>query len=107
LVAEGRDMGTVVFPRAEAKFFLTASAEERARRRWRELLPSRPELTLVEVLEDMARRDQRDAQRSLSPLKPAPDALVVDTTQLDEDAVLELLAGRVRDLLAQANKQFL
>lgn len=107
LVAEGRDMGTVVFPRAEAKFFLTASPEERARRRLRELLPTRPELTLAEVLGDMAQRDQRDAQRSLSPLRPAPDAVVVDTTALDEDAVLALLAQRVRGLLAGSDKQFL
>lgn len=107
LVAEGRDMGSVVFPQAEAKFFLTASPTERARRRWRELRPTRPELTLDEVLNDMAQRDQRDAQRSLSPLRPAPDAVVVDTTDLDEDAVLALLVQRVRTLLNQAGKQFL
>lgn len=98
LVAEGRDMGSVVFPDARAKFFLTASATERARRRLAQLAPARPGLTLETVMADMASRDQRDARRSLSPLKPAPDALVVDSTELDEDAVTALLARRVREL---------
>lgn len=98
LVAEGRDMGSVVFPGAQAKFFLTASARERARRRLAQLASARPGLTLETVMADMAERDRRDARRSLSPLKPAPDALVVDTTELDENAVTALLARRVRGL---------
>lgn len=102
LVAEGRDMGTVVFPGAEAKFFLNASPQERARRRLRELQPLQPGLTLEAVLADMAGRDQRDAARSLSPLKPALDALVVDTTELDQDQVLGLLMEKVRVLAGRS-----
>jgi cytidylate kinase len=98
LVAEGRDMGTVVFPGAEAKFFLNASPAERARRRLLELRPSQPELTLEAVLADMAGRDQRDAARALSPLMPAPDAVMVDTTALSQDQVLALLLEKVRGL---------
>lgn len=94
LVAEGRDMGSVVFPGAQAKFFLTASPEERARRRLLELLPKQPGLTLEAVRADMAARDQKDAQRALSPLAPAPDAQVLDTSGLDlEQVVAALLAG--------------
>ncbi|MFH1060861.1 MAG: (d)CMP kinase [Pseudomonadota bacterium] len=100
LVAEGRDMGSVVFPAAQAKFFLTASAEERARRRLAQLAGSRPDLTLAAVLADLAERDERDARRSLSPLKPAADAVMVDTTPLSEDAVIARLARRVRALQA-------
>lgn len=98
LVAEGRDMGTVVFPRAEAKFFLTADDRERARRRWLELKDERPELTLDEVLQEMRRRDERDASRKLSPLQPAPGAEVVDTTGLSPEEVVKLLAEKVRKI---------
>jgi len=91
LVAEGRDMGTVVFPQAEWKFFLTASAEERARRRHRELAGAGHEDSLHSVLEAQNRRDEQDRKRSLSPLKPAPDAVVVDTTEMTIDEVVEHL----------------
>lgn len=96
LVAEGRDMGTVVFPRAEAKFFLTASETERARRRWLELTQRGQQVELDEVLGDMRRRDRRDAQRSLSPLRPASDAVVLDTTDHGLPEVVEILAQAVR-----------
>lgn len=96
LVTEGRDMGTVVFPGAEAKFFLTATNEERARRRLRDLLPSQPEMTLEEVLKDMRLRDKRDTNRKLSPLRPAQGALVVDTTELGQDEVVTVLMKHVR-----------
>jgi cytidylate kinase len=99
LVAEGRDMGTVVFPEAEMKFFLTADPAERARRRWLELKPSRPELSLDEVAADMIARDERDSRRALAPLKPAADALVVDTTALSEEQVLALMLGQARECL--------
>ncbi len=99
LVAEGRDMGTVVFPQAEVKFFLTAEPAERARRRWLELKPSRPGLTLDEVRADLDQRDERDSRRALAPLKPAADAMVVDTTTLDEDEVLTLLMANARQKL--------
>ncbi len=98
LVAEGRDMGTVVFPRAEVKFFLTASDDERARRRHRELRQTRPEITLEQVAREMALRDQRDARRDLSPLAPAPDAIVIDSDDLDLDQV-------VRRMLAEVNSR--
>ncbi|MCB2189228.1 MAG: (d)CMP kinase [Deltaproteobacteria bacterium] len=97
LVAEGRDMGTVVFPGAEVKFFLTATDAERAQRRWRELSPTRPELSLAEVARDMAARDERDAHRAVAPLAPAPDARVVDTTGLGLDQALALLLAVVRE----------
>jgi len=96
LVAEGRDMGTVVFPRAEVKFFLTATDEVRARRRLRDLLPAKPGLALEEVLKDMRQRDRRDATRKHSPLRPAPDAVVVDTTNLKLQEVVEVLLEKVR-----------
>ncbi len=96
LVAEGRDMGTVVFPQAELKFFLTASDQERARRRLLQLAPANPGLTLEEVLADMRQRDSRDSGRSLAPLKPAADALLLDTSSLDEDQVVDFLLARAR-----------
>ncbi len=96
LVAEGRDMGTVVFPEAEVKFFLTASDQERARRRYQELKPGRPELTLAEVAREMAERDQRDAGRSLAPLAPAREAVIIDSTDLDIDQVVSLMLAEVR-----------
>jgi len=102
LVAEGRDMGTVVFPGAEAKFFLNASPRERARRRLLELQPRQPGLTLEAVLADMAGRDQRDAARSLSPLMPAADALEVDTTARSQGQVLQTLLERVQSLARRA-----
>ncbi|MBI4799975.1 MAG: (d)CMP kinase [Desulfarculus sp.] len=102
LVAEGRDMGTVVFPRAEAKFFLNASPAERARRRFRELGAQQPGLILEDVLADLNQRDQRDASRALSPLRPAADATLVDTTLLDQAQVLALLLEKVRALAGRA-----
>jgi cytidylate kinase len=102
LVAEGRDMGSVVFPGAQVKFFLTASNEERARRRLLQLQPGQPGLTLEQVLAEMAARDQRDAGRKLSPLRPAPDAVIVDTSDLDEAQVVQALLERVGRARAEA-----
>ena len=96
LVAEGRDMGSVVFPRAEAKFFLTASPRERARRRWRELSAQDPSLTLAEVEADLSERDRRDTRRSLSPLQKAADALLVDSTAMDLEEVIGTMLREVR-----------
>jgi cytidylate kinase len=95
LVAEGRDMGTVVFPQAEAKFFLTARDEERARRRLLQIKDSQPQATLEQVLADLKQRDRRDRGRKVAPLKPAPDALVVDTTDMNEDEVVTTLLAEV------------
>jgi cytidylate kinase len=82
LVADGRDMGTVVFPDAPLKFFLTASAEERAERRYKQLIAKGESVSLPRLLADIRERDQRDSNRDVSPLVPAEDAIVIDTTAL-------------------------
>lgn len=88
-VLEGRDIGTVVFPGAQVKFFLTASDEARAQRRWAELSEKGLAVNLDGVLADQRRRDKDDSERAIAPLKAAPDAIRVDTTGLDLDAVVE------------------
>ena len=88
-VLEGRDIGTVVFPDAQVKFFLTASAEARAGRRHAELAEKGLPVPFEEVLADQRRRDKDDSERAIAPLKAAPDALVVDTTGLDLEEVVE------------------
>ena len=88
-VLEGRDIGTVVFPDAEVKFFLTASDAARAQRRHAELAEKGIQVPLEEVLADQQRRDKDDTERAISPLRPAPDAVRVDTTGLDLDEVVE------------------
>jgi len=95
LVADGRDMGTVVFPDADAKIFLTASAEERARRRCKQLNEKRISVKFEDVLADIQVRDERDASRSVAPLQPAKDADLLDTSELDIPATIE----RLRDIL--------
>jgi cytidylate kinase len=80
LVADGRDMGTVVFPDAELKVFLTASAEERAQRRYRQLIAAGDAVSLPRLVSDIEARDRRDTERAVSPLRPAAEAVVVDTT---------------------------
>jgi cytidylate kinase len=99
-VLEGRDIGTVVFPDADVKVFLTASAEERARRRHAELRAKGEEVALEEVLADQARRDRDDSQRAVAPLRPAADAVQVDTTGLTLQAVVDRLAETVVARLA-------
>ncbi|MET0532945.1 MAG: (d)CMP kinase [Steroidobacter sp.] len=98
LVADGRDMGTVVFPAAALKIYLTASAEERARRRYNQLKDKGLDANLAALSLDIAERDRRDASRPIAPLKPADDALIVDSTSMTIDAVLarvlELAAAR-------------
>lgn len=88
LVADGRDMGTVVFPDADTKIFLTASQEERARRRYNQLKKQGISASLGALLDELARRDERDANRAVAPLRPAPDATVVDTTGMSIEEVL-------------------
>lgn len=95
LVADGRDMGTVVFPDAGLKIFLTASAEERARRRHKQLKDQGLGGTLTNLLNEIAERDERDARRSVAPLVPADDAITVDTTGMAVEAVLSVLMDRV------------
>jgi len=93
LVADGRDMGTVVFADAAAKVFLTASAEARAERRYKQLIEKGNSASLTDLVADMQARDARDTTRAVAPLKPAPDALLLDTTHMDiESAVRAVLA---------------
>jgi cytidylate kinase len=99
-VLEGRDIGTVVFPEADAKFFLTATPEERARRRHAELQGKGDPQPLAEVLADQLRRDRDDSERAVAPLRPAEDALVIDTSGLSLEAVVERLASEVDRRLA-------
>ncbi len=99
-VLEGRDIGSVVFPDADLKFFVTASAEERAARRFAELEARGQPADLAQVLADQRKRDEDDSRRAIAPLKPAPDALIVDTTHLSLDAVVEDLVARTRSRMA-------
>ena len=89
LVADGRDMGTVVFPDAKLKVYLTATAQERARRRYEQLKSKGYNANLAALLEDIKARDDRDMNRSVAPLKPAEDALVIDSTTLSIDEVVK------------------
>lgn len=95
LVADGRDMGTVVFPDAAVKIFLDASADERARRRLNQLRKAGIEANIAALREEIRERDVRDRNRSVSPLKPADDAVTIDTTELSVAAVL----ARVEQLI--------
>ncbi len=93
LVADGRDMGTVVFPDARVKAFVTASAEERARRRHKQLIAKGISITMDSLLRDIRERDARDAGRAAAPLRPADDAVLLDTTNLTiDEAVARVLA---------------
>ncbi len=96
LVADGRDMGTTVFPEAQVKIFLTASAEARAERRFKQLHEKGVEVNMAELVSDIKARDDRDTQRATSPLKPADDALVLDSTSLTIDQVLSAILAQVR-----------
>lgn len=96
VVLEGRDIGTVVFPDAERKFFVTASVEVRARRRYDELMAKGTDVTFEATLDDVKRRDEADSTRAVAPLKPADDAEIVDTSGMSIDDVVRALAIRVR-----------
>ena len=89
LVADGRDMGTVVFPQAIAKVFLTASAEARAERRYKQLIEKGMSASLPALVADMQARDARDSERAVAPLQPAPDALLLDTTGMGVEAAVQ------------------
>jgi len=94
-VTEGRDQGTIVFPNAFRKFFLTAAAEERARRRFADLQASGRSLSFESVLEELRVRDARDVARPIAPMKPAEDAVLIDTSGMTIDQVVEQLVGRI------------
>ena len=97
-VLDGRDIGTVVCPHADVKLFITATPEERARRRHQEILKRGERVEYETILADIRRRDERDMNRSTAPLKPAPDSILLDTTHFDADAAfraaLDLVSGR-------------
>jgi len=95
LVADGRDMGTVVFPDAPLKIFLTASAEERARRRYLQLKSKGDDVNLASLLDEILARDERDTGREVAPLKPADDAVQLDSTELSIEQVLEQILSEV------------
>ena len=97
-VLDGRDIGTVVFPEAPVKLFVTASPEERARRRHAELAAHGPAPSLAEVAAEMAARDARDAARDVAPLRPAMDAALLDTSALDADAAFAAALGIIESL---------
>ena len=95
LIADGRDMGTVVFADAPLKVFLTASAEERARRRYLQLKNQGETVTLTSLLEEIRARDERDTNRSIAPLKPADDAIILDSTTMTIEQVLERIHSEI------------
>ena len=100
LVADGRDMGTVVFPEADLKIFLTASPDERALRRYKQLKDKGSDVSLPALSREITERDLRDSTRAVAPLKPAPDAEVIDSTSLTIEQVIDRVTvlGRVRAL---------
>ena len=99
LVADGRDMGTVVFPEAQLKVFLTATPEERAKRRYKQLKEKGIDANLPELVAELQARDKRDSERSVAPLKAADDAILLDTTEMNIDDV-------VNRVLQLANQRF-
>ena len=100
LVADGRDMGTVVFPRAELKIFLTATPEERAQRRYKQLKEKGIDVNVAALVEEIRERDERDRNRSVAPLKPSDDAFEVESTTLSIEGVVEVILDRVRHTFA-------
>ena len=97
VIMDGRDIGTVVLPDAELKIFLTASAEERARRRTQELLDKGMDVTYEETLRQVRERDYNDSHRAVAPLRPADDAVIVDTTGKGIEETIKLLSGLVEE----------
>ncbi len=100
VIMDGRDIGTKVLPWAQVKVFLTASPEERARRRYEELVEKGQDVRYEDVLEDMRQRDYNDSHRAVAPLKPAEDAVIVDTTGNDFEQSVDLLTNLIKERLA-------
>ncbi len=100
LVADGRDMGTTVFPDAKIKIFLHASAEERAKRRYKQLKNMGIEANMADLLREIEERDERDRNRAVSPLVPAHDAIIVDSSMMDLDQVFDLVMQHIEDVNA-------
>ena len=99
IVMDGRDIGTVVLPHAQVKIFLTASAEERARRRYKELIEKGEKVEYENVLAEMKQRDYNDSNRAIAPLRAAPDAITVDTTELSLDESIEKIKNVIKENL--------
>ena len=97
LIADGRDMGTIVFPKAEVKFFLDASVEERAQRRHKQLLDSGVDASIRALSDDIQQRDERDRNRPVAPLVPAEDAVIIDTTELSITEVIDFIMKIVNE----------
>lgn len=102
-VLDGRDIGTVIAPDADVKLFITASVQSRAKRRWLEMIANHigdeDEIPLAEIEKDVVNRDARDINRADAPLKAAPDALIIDTTEFDRDAAFEMVRDAVEEAL--------
>lgn len=96
LIADGRDMGTTVFPTANIKLFLTATAEARAERRYKQLLSKGEKVELNELVKDIADRDERDSNRTISPLKPASDAIIIDSTGMTINEVFTAMLSAIK-----------
>lgn len=99
-VLDGRDIGTVIAPDADLKLYITASVQERARRRWLEMTDREIEIPRAEIEQDIVRRDERDIGRTDAPLKAAADALIIDTTDLDKDQAFKTVLEATRHALA-------
>lgn len=100
LVCDGRDMGTVVFPDAELKIFLTASSEERARRRWKERTDRGEKADYDEILKQVNARDDYDMHREVAPLRPAQGCVILDSTSMTPDQVIDAITGLAREFIA-------
>ena len=103
VVADGRDIGTVVLPDADLKIFLTASAEERAGRRYRERLARKEDADYDEILRQVNERDQADMNRNISPLRPAQGAVILDTTEMTLEEVVEVIVGLAKEMTEGSN----
>jgi cytidylate kinase len=104
VVVDGRDIGTVIFPNADFKLFVTADQEIRAKRRFKQLQNKGKNVIYDDVLRDIRERDERDSTREVAPLKPARDAIKLDTSQLDADSVLELVIALTQKFVSGRNK---
>jgi cytidylate kinase len=97
IVVDGRDIGSVVLPDSDIKIYLTASLEERAKRRWNEEKEQKANISFTEILEEIKNRDYNDSNRSIAPLKPAQDAIIIDTTNLSIEEVLQKILKIVKE----------
>jgi len=104
LIADGRDMGTIVFPKAKVKIFMDASVEERAQRRYKQLLDSGVDASIRALSDDIQRRDERDRNRPVAPLVPAEDAVIIDTTELSIPEVIDSIMKIVNKVWPELTK---